>query len=77
MSSIERHTWDITRDISEASKIANGVKNLLLDVDYNNLINYNSEFLDRYGDEIRQQTKKIAIECFFEYQLFKTTFADM
>lgn len=70
-------TWDITRDISEASKIANGVKNLLLDVDYNNLINYNSEFLDRYGDEIRQQTKKIAIECFFEYQLFKTTFADM
>lgn len=69
-------TWEKTRDTSEAMEIANGVKNLLLDCDYNNIITYNSEFLNSYGDNIRQQTKKIAIDLFYDYQLFKTTFVD-
>lgn len=70
-------TWDKTRDTTEASQIANGVKKLLLDVDYNKLITYNSDFLNSHGDSIKQQTKKIAIDLFFDYQLFKTTFAEI
>lgn len=68
-------TWEMPRDTSEASRIANGVKKDLLNVDYGNLILYRSELLNSFGDDIKQQVKDIAIKLFYDYQLFKTTFA--
>lgn len=76
ISSRYNFTWEKTRDTNETSQIANGVKNFLLGFDYDNLITYNSNFLNSHGDEIKQQAKRLAIDLFFDYQLFKTTFAE-
>lgn len=71
-------TWDKPRKTPENSKIANGVKKRLLELDFGKdiIVGYNPEFLNSQGERIKQQTLVKAIGLFFDYQLFKTTFAD-
>ena len=69
-------SWDIARDSSEASSIANGVKNWLTGLNMKEMTTYPQEIISHYGQELKSQTMEIACELFFENQLFQTTFAE-
>lgn len=67
-------SWDVKRDCSEASGLANGVKNRILAIDWSEAIDYPASVLESEGNNIKQQTLQVAQRIFFENQLFELTF---
>jgi molecular chaperone DnaK (HSP70) len=68
-------TWEAKRDKSEATKIANGVISALENIDLKSFVIYPSQTLSYWGEDIKKQALSNAIDLFFRYQLFKTTFS--
>lgn len=67
-------TWDKLRDSSEAADIARGVQSIVKDIDFASVTNYPEDFLQKYGEQLKQIALQAAFRLLIDKQLFRTTF---